>query len=219
MSEAAAVTERPILFSAPMVKALLAGTKTQTRRKIKDRDVVTLDDGSVHIRFHGARMAFPAGGSDCNEIARSDSPYGAVGDRLWVRESWQCPEFESWKICDLPKTAHVAYAADYDEGDPGNRKWRPSIHTPRWASRITLEITDVRVQRLVEISEEDARAEGVADGGCESCGNPEPCRCSNPRPNARDAFANLWFSINGEESWNANPWVWAVSFRRIATTH
>ncbi|HBY0000972.1 TPA: hypothetical protein MIM87_28360, partial [Klebsiella variicola] len=94
-------------------------------------------------------------------------------------------------------------------------KWRPSIHMPRWASRILLEITDVRVERLNAISEEDARAEGIIEGGCLNCGEPEPCGCGNPEPDATDAFAYLWQSIYGQESWNANPWVWVIEFERV----
>lgn len=86
---------------------------------------------------------------------------------------------------------------------------------PRWASRILLEITDVRVERLNDISEEDARAEGIIDGGCLNCGEPEPCGCANPEPDATDAFAYLWQSIYGQENWNANPWVWVIEFNRI----
>jgi hypothetical protein len=87
---------------------------------------------------------------------------------------------------------------------------------PRWASRITLEITGVRVERLVDISEDDARAEGITDGGCLNCGESETnCGCLNPQPDARDSFIYLWESINGPGSWAANPWVWVVEFRRV----
>jgi hypothetical protein len=94
-------------------------------------------------------------------------------------------------------------------------KWVPSIHMPRWASRILLEITDVRVERLSDISEKDARAEGIIDGGCLNCGESEPCGCANPEPDATDAFAYLWQSIYGQENWNANPWVWVIEFKRV----
>ena len=86
---------------------------------------------------------------------------------------------------------------------------------PRWASRILLEIIDIRVERLQDISEADARAEGITDGGCLSCGEHEPCGCTNPTPDARDSYIRLWESINGADSWAANPWVWVVEFRRI----
>jgi hypothetical protein len=207
--------ERPILFSAPMVKALLAGTKTQTRRTIKDRDVVTLDDGSVHIRFHGARMAFPAGGEDCNEISRSDSPYGGVGDRLWVKETFMAfARTPSVAYMDSTQTVEgylpggYGYRADLDacgqvpvteNGETVLRtpkgNWRPSIFMPRAASRITLEITDVRVQRLTEIDASDAIAEGF---------------------DSVESFKSLWTEINGVESWERNDWVWVLGFRRMS---
>ncbi|HCI6686938.1 TPA: hypothetical protein NPP45_005248, partial [Klebsiella pneumoniae] len=111
------------------------------------------------------------------------------------------------------------YRANYPEHVPSiyenvppaeEIRWTPSIHMPRWASRILLEITDVRVERLNAISEEDARAEGIIDGGCLNCGETEPCGCANPEPDATDAFAYLWQSIYGQENWNANPWVWVI---------
>ncbi len=99
----------------------------------------------------------------------------------------------------------VILQGDDDGYEDGRSCWKPSIHMPRAASRILLEITDVRVERLNAISEEDARAEGIIDGGCLNCGEPEPCGCANPEPDATDAFAYLWQSIYGQESWNANP--------------
>jgi hypothetical protein len=174
--------ERPILFSGPMVRAILDGSKTQTRRTFK---------GTTEHR--------------------SICPYGAPGDRLWVRETFAqgvegCP-------------GGISYRADHfdpkGDGPAHPMKWRPSIFMPRASSRILLEITDVRVQRLQEISDEDARAEGVSDGGCLSCGNPEPCGCGNPQPDARDGFAWLWQSIHGRASWDANAWVWAITFQRL----
>lgn len=111
--------------------------------------------------------------------------------------------------------SRIWYWAD---GNPTEGDWtrpRPSIHMPRWASRILLEVTSVRVERLQDISEADARAEGITDGGCTNCGNPEPCGCADPAPDARDAFCNLWQSINGDQSWIANPWVWVVEFKRV----
>lgn len=181
--------ERPILFSGPMVRALLAGTKTQTRRIVKARDLEWMD---VH---QGLRE--PDNAERC--------PYGQPGNRLWVRETWH----------DASSALHscVLYRADGDELYGG--KWCPSIHMPRWASRITLEVTGVRVDRLQDINEADARAEGITDGGCLNCGEPEPCNCAAPQPDARDAFVHLWMSINGPDSWAANPWVWVIEFRRL----
>ncbi len=164
-------------------------------------------------------------------------PFGDVGDRIWVREAYRFPA----SLDDVSPTGvgEMAVATGYRKpwaptfyeftgtfsdgwkgfetppkvSDAG--KLRPSIHMPRWASRILLEITDVRVERLNAISEEDARAEGIIDGGCLNCGEPEPCGCANPEPDATDAFAYLWQSIYGQESWNANPWVWVISFKRV----
>ncbi|MDE9571395.1 hypothetical protein KKJ16_20915, partial [Xenorhabdus bovienii] len=112
------------------------------------------------------------------------------------------------------------YSAEYPAGwnlepeDPAALKWRPSIHMPRWASRITLEVTDIRVERLQDIKEEDAKAEG-ANGGCCTCGNPQPCRCDNPDPLYVESFYWQWVDIYGKENWNNNPWVWVIEFRRI----
>lgn len=134
--------------------------------------------------------------------------HGQPGDRLWVRETWQhlhnegqkADEFEQWQ----QNSIDCFYLAD--ESSPNNKpmsgRWRPSIHMPRWASRITLEITDVRVERLQDISNEDAVAEGIGT----------PC---DMRYAALDAFKPLWESINGHDSWEANPWVWVIEFKRI----
>lgn len=145
-----------------------------------------------------------------------------------MRETWQGPlldseEHEAQFREDGPdafkKPGFCAYRAtdtlDAVDSDGNDLGWRPSIHMPRWASRILLEVTGVSVERLQDISEEDAAAEGISDGGCLNCGEPEPCGCADPKPDARDAFARLWHSINGEESWHANPWVWVVEFKRV----
>ena len=213
--------ERPILFSAPMVRALLAGTKTQTRRIVKARDLEWMD---VH---QGLRE--PDNAERC--------PYGQPGDRLWVRETWQGPlleEFEmdadaDWHlpshIHQYQNPAHCVYAADggpapeyIDLDDNMRNDWRPSIHMFRWASRITLEITSVRVERLQDISEADAMADGTTP-------IPDPCDhvrlacadigCSGPQP-YRAGFRALWQGINGPGSWEENPWVWVVQFNRVA---
>jgi len=164
-------------------------------------------------------------------------PYGQPGDRLYVKEAWRTAKSLDAKsptvIAEIcinagyrQPWAPLAYEADgyrnaiwrgfEIDGDAELGKTRASIHMPRWASRITLEVTGVRVERVQDISEADARAEGITDGGCTNCGNPEPsCGCLNPSPNARDAFCNLWGQINGEKSWHENPWVWAVEFKRV----
>lgn len=133
---------------------------------------------------------------------RNHCPYGQPGDRLWVRETWQGDEADKISV----------YKAD--EGAFAER-WRPSIHMPRWASRITLEIVSVKVQKLSDITQDDARSEGITDGGCFNCGESEPCGCKNPEPIPRDAFINLWQKVYGDGSWYKNPWVWVVEFMRV----
>lgn len=218
--------ERPILFSAPMVRALLAGTKTQTRRILKLKpgfDFQERDDGKL--------WPWAEHPDRCDDVWMP-CPYGQPGDRLWVRETWNwfdpgsipadragphAPFTGSQGNRSIPWVA--AYAADGNlpyPGYEGRDHWRPSIHMPRWASRILLEITDVRVERLQNISEADARAEGatpIADP-CDhvrlSCAD---IGCSSPQP-YRLGFRSLWQDINGLESWDANPWIWVVEFER-----
>lgn len=189
--------ERPILFSAPMVRAILGGTKTQTRRVCKGQ------------RERSSSADF--------QIGRC--PYGLPGDRLWVRESW------STHTCfdDVPPmhltTRSLHYFAD---GDCQTGRKRPSIHMPRWASRITLEVTGIRVERLNDISEEDAIAEGVYKriGDC-ALGNVVETPFGHEaiylsRGQAKMTYIQLWESINGIGSWAANPLVWIIEFRRLA---
>jgi hypothetical protein len=200
--------ERPILFSGPMVRAILDGSKTQTRRTFKG---TTEHKGPYSPAYMEAHQQASGWGSIC--------PYGIPGNQLWVRETWQHNIGNGPPIIYRADhgAAQSVYEADLATGawKVAVSGWRPSIFMPRIASRILLEITDVRVQRLQEISEGDARAEGVSDGGCLSCGNPEPCGCGSPQPDARDGFAWLWQSIHGPASWDANPWVWAITFRRL----
>ena len=194
--------ERPILFSGPMVRALLAGRKTQTRR------VVRLDGNSDDFGFVRWQDGYPDGARPvfdiCGEVFSRRCPYGQAGDRLWVRETWQCVSpgpLRDWpgigdqrprKVSHLNRSCVTIYRADGEM--PGDERWQPSIHMPRWASRLTLEITGVRVERLHDISEADAIAEG-----CDSA----------------DGFRELWGSINGDGAWDANPWVWVVVFRQV----
>ena len=210
--------ERPILFSGAMVRALLDGTKTQTRRMVKMKphhQIEQRDDGrNWPWMYDGERDA--------------DSwlacPYGQPGDRLWVREAhWMDRRDTTLAVMNVD--GFVVARNGQETGQESNPEelalnhfWRllPSIHMPRWASRITLEVTAVRVERLQDISEADARAEGITDGGCLNCGNSEAdCGCLNPQPDARDSFIHLWQSINGPDSWTANPWVWVVEFKRL----
>lgn len=219
--------ERGMIFNGEMVRAILDGRKTQTRRIMAPQPADDIERGifpnpevigwkSSRRHKHGSTTAH-----FCH--------YGKPGDRIWVRETFQGPLFDydlMDSYCKDPtlfeKPEFCVYKADgvpapefYDADDELHCCWRPSIHMPRWASRILLEITDVRVERLNAISEEDARAEGIIDGGCLNCGEPEPCGCVNPEPDATDAFAYLWQSIYGQENWNANPWVWVIEFERV----
>lgn len=214
--------ERPILFSAPMVRAILAGTKTQTRRVMKPQvQQITIKDDCGIVTYAGAALPRKPKGwwlwPNATENVLEICPYGQPGDRLWVRET-HAPQADCWAAWEHEMEGYNAgpkpiihYRAD--GGDPFIDKWRPAIHMPRFASRINLEITAVRVELLRDISEQDARAEGITDGGCLNCGNTEAdCGCLNPKPDARDAFINLWESINGPGSWALNPWVWVIEF-------
>ncbi len=189
---------RPILFSALMVREILAGTKTQTRRIVKPGN---LGPGGLPVRQPTPdwNAAHYGGGmwSDGLDFA-AFCPYGQPGDRLWVRETW---------------APGGRYAAT--DSRPGAvPRWRPSIHMPRAASRITLEITGVRVERLQDISEADALAEGIGRYDNGTFGLDAPAACMGP--SAAVAYMRLWDHINGPGSWDANPWVWVVEFSRIA---
>lgn len=223
------ITERGLIFNGEMVRAILDGRKTQTRRIMKIqpehsglglRRVIDSKNGSDDGKY------FWSLSDACGLKIRSKSftcPFGSVGDRIWVREAfrvhsratdvatlvYKASERNSW----TEQTHRVPVSVCNKPATP--EKWTPSLHMPRWASRILLEITDVRVERLNAISEQDARAEGIIDGGCLNCGEPEPCGCANPEPDATDAFAYLWQSIYGQENWNANPWVWVIEFKRV----
>lgn len=166
------MSDKPILFSGPMVRAILEGRKTQTRRIIKTQPDKIWVDGRPWWNIGGLRWP--------------KCPYGQTGEALWVREN--CQYGNQLEGCNET----VLYAADYDREVCW--RWRPSIHMHRWASRITLEIKDIRVERLHDISEDDARAEGM--------------NTNNPSLD----FDGLWTKINGSKSWNENPWVWVVSF-------
>lgn len=183
------MSEHPILFSGSMVRALLDGSKTQTRRVVKGVALEWLGPDGFTPEF----VASPE-----NHLC----PYGQPGDRLWVREAFMHePADYCWQASvSIPsRPASTVYRADFPNSQPGEG-WKPSIHMPRKLSRITLEITGVRVERLQDISDTDARAEGM------------PATVAN---SPRVWFASLWQSINGAESWDANPWVWVVEFRRL----
>jgi hypothetical protein len=204
------MTERPILFSAEMVRAILDGRKTQTRRvmKVQPWPDATVEVGPYHphrIDRNGESQPGPATFGaiwDHQDIVNGGDaglrcPYGAPGDLLWVRETWtQYPIELNPEPCD-------AWYKATSNGPPRPFKWRPSIHMPRWASRITLRITDIRVERLQDISCADAEAEGAGHEAGLTGGQ------------AREAFSHLWNKINGPGAWEANPWVWVVCFERV----
>lgn len=219
--------DRPILFSGEMVRAILAGDKTQTRR------VVRLPAGAMNVRVDPALLGAPGNIGVKYDMAmegdvflrRVRCPYGLPGDTLWVRETWR-PVMYAWSSC-------IEYAAGGSMDIKGRREydalrnckriairipkrsplahhseaWHPSIHMPRWASRLTLRVTSVRVERLHDISDADCKAEGIYHG-CDR----------DPYEPARDIFACLWDEINGQRApWASNPWVWVIGFEREGT--
>lgn len=215
--------ERPILFSGPMVRALLNGSKTQTRRVVKPQPPNHMGT----VRGLGNRdWQFV---QDSHTLADSAStwrcPYGQPGDRLWVREAFA--DLRGTGIEHRPTLSSAiqryAFAADTKAGSYGDDarkqygiRWKPSIHMPRAASRITLEITSVRVERLQDISEADAIAEGCAKNHNNYYwGGPHKAGGLKQMATARQAYQDLWESINGPGSWEANPWVWVVGFKRV----
>jgi hypothetical protein len=234
-----AIKERPILFSAPMVRAIMEGRKTVTRRAVKGFQIPTEDKAIPvgdrqrwsAIGQRDPRYGFCVFGSTEAECAKeleeyAPCPYGRRGDRLWVRETFidlHGTGVEHRADPDGPLQRY-AYAADYRPGSHSDEarkdfglKHKPSIHMPRAACRILLEITDVRVERLKDISEEQALAEGVrpypdhAEFG--EWYHVEGIETYSAEPSM--SFELLWSSINGCDSWNANPWVWVVEFKRV----
>ena len=193
------VKERPILFSAPMVRAILEGRKTVTRRAVKpdwiqsERLPIQTAPGLFHFWCSGEHLC----------------PYGQAGDRLWVREAWA-----QINVAQAPGESWVVYRECDNRTDYGG-PWKPSIHMRRRDSRILLEITAVRVERLQDISEEQAKAEGVrlytdhAELG--DWWHVEGIETYSADP--RKSFELLWTSISGD--WNTNPWVWVVEFKRV----
>lgn len=202
--------ERPILFSGEMVRAILAGRKTQTRRVIKGDPELTENGGFSYADRKGNRwlcgMGTDRAGTIRNFMKSWPCPYGQPGDRLWVRETHMIEDY----YADGKQV--VLYRADYEDKILG-KGWKPSIHMPRWASRITLEITGVRVERLNDISEQDAAAEGVekAFGSSYKHYLDDKKDCGY----ATASFSSLWESINGAGSWQQNPWCWVIEFKKI----
>lgn len=216
--------ERPILFNGPMVRAVLDGRKTATRRPVKGGQIPRLEypdnpEPWVAVGQQHPRYGFVVHGKTEEECAAKVGelgacPFGQQGDRLWVRETWFCDHFEvmsgpylkpaGFEIEEARNDGTLVYAADgltpYEADQP---VWKPSIHMPRWASRILLEITDVRVERLQHITIGQICKEGLARSMYEFM----------PVTQAFDAFAELWNSTGGD--WDANPWVWVVEFKRV----
>ena len=211
--------ERPILFSGEMVRAILEGRKTQTRRAVKDQSIIEFNEDGF-IWAHNPKHGHPCD-YGCSSSPVSVCPYGQPGDRLWVRETHAIVPRTAYRQSVgveqilKPDCNHDAaiFKASWDRSPPG--RWRPSIHMPRWASRITLEITGVRVDRLCDISNDDAISEGIwkyPDEGCYKIYTPTT---SFGTINPVKSFRSLWESINGPDSWDANPWAWVVEFKRI----
>lgn len=220
--------ERPILFSAPMVLALLAGRKTQTRRVVKLRTEVDEDGNDASDFVQRGVVRRPAlYGSHVVPC-----PYGILGDRLWVRETsiispkrWTADWALFSKECrrsdddnDMRAVQYLATSPDREAANGYGLKVTPSIFMPRWTSRLTLEVTGVRVERVQDISEADAKAEGCSGF------DPEPAAEGGTifyrpgisgAPDPRAHYRVLWESINGADSWAANPWVWVVEFKRV----
>lgn len=214
------MSERPILFSAEMVRAILDGRKTQTRRKMKVQphpdSIVTVEHyHPTVIDRHGDMQPGPEifGALWNDRECGLRCPYGAPGDLLWVREGFAVQP-ELWADNRGPQPIHytadlvVGFAGEPDTRQIEDYRSKPSIHMPRWASRITLRITDVRVERLQDISEDDARAEGVLRTDWEY--DDGECCDTN-----QEAFSHLWNRINGAGAWEANSWVWVISFERV----
>jgi hypothetical protein len=223
--------ERPILFNGAMVRALLDGSKTQTRRVMKPQPEPTPADypgpaghwwpsNEVQSMVH-VEQAMQNKHGGWGGFVETLCPYGQPGDRLWVRETWA----DLAELSDGNYERQAIYRADDiemygDEDEPVNvtapdMRWRPSIHMPRWASRILLEIVSVRVERLQDISEDDAKAEGAWPDPSIVRKVAEHFKCDifSVRPSL--AYRMLWESINGAGSWDANPWVWVVEFKRV----
>lgn len=209
--------ERPILFSTPMVQALLQGTKTQTRRVVK----------TAGVEYVAQRIVYCDGKWQGESGRIIKCPYGQIGDLLWVRESFRLTQpYE-------PETYYFGYKDGFDSTNPASSKydfaepdvWKPSIHMPKEAARIWLRITNIRVERLQDISEADAKAEGVAlhERGVHYLNYYDQKHSTtqfiyNCR-NAYDSFRSLWYVINGKRdepfAWYKNPWVWVIDFERI----
>lgn len=242
------LTERPLPFSTDMVRATLRelDPKTQTRRVIVPQPEAIWGSGvAAPQNIWGLRSnVFGAHGRIAGNDRWIYCPYGMAGDRLWVRESWRAlRRFDSHRPRNIPAGSMIAYVAsepytgDLQESPAGRMgKARPGMFMMRWMSRITLEVTEIRVERLQDITEEDAKAEGVepnCDGThvdeCPPCQAAGQCQAKgeyirygwsddvDPALSARESYQSLWDSLNEKRgySWASNPWVWVIGFRRI----
>lgn len=212
MSTAEAMKERPILFSGAMVRAILEGIKTQTRRIVKP----VLGPRADWTPWEGVGWKPNGLMADIPSEAFSKMlycPYGEVGDYLWVKETFQTGEF----ACNEPR-GFVYRATELDWETCEGWKWKPSIFMPRAASRISLEITGMQIERLQDITGEDCVAEGIPlenhKCGCERCATTSEL-CTATQSDLVMAYQELWDSINGKGSWAKNPYVWVLEFRRI----
>jgi len=230
------VKERPILFSAPMVRAILDGRKTVTRRPVKGWQI-PIEDTSVAAGERHRWMAiaqrdprygfgvFGATEAECAKELEEFAPcaYGRRGERLWVREAWATDaQVDSIAPRDLSQREPILYPADGSIRQTGcsmitQGRGRPSIHMPRWASRILLEITDLRVERLQDISDAEIEREGIdLDVLADGQDRYDMCHAGSGaegRPTLRTAWRHLWEVTGGD--WAANPWVWVVEFKRV----
>lgn len=197
--------ERPILFSTEMVKAILDGRKSQTRRIIKKQP-----HGAGDWIMQGINWLFP----NVNPYINLKCPYGQPGDVLWVRETWSPIEFEDGM--------HFRYKASFVENNCLNPKWKPSIFMPKAASRLKIKVTNIRIERLQDITEEDAKAEGVEYDYTIEDGRSYVNYTKKPidgkkiaeLETARASYMSLWDSINGILSFRQNPWIWVIEFEK-----
>ena len=218
--------EHPLLMKGPLVRATLAGLKTQTRRPIKPQP----DDDIVDVRYDALADLWLGNTPEDNDLGYTSSwamrcPLGQAGDRLWVRETWQHYQNSGQRAADFSEHQRFAANCFYraDESNPRTKplsgKWRPSLLMPRWACRLVLPLVSVRAERVQDITEEDAKAEGVerisAGPGWECWMGYGP---SSSCKTARDSFRSLWISIYGEASWDLNPWVWVAEWKGIDVT-
>ena len=231
--------ERPVIFKAEMVKAILDGSKTQTRRIIKTFDF--MGDDCIHVRDHNNKKIAPLSCQTMKEqtdVANNFCPHGKAGEKLWVRENFKVINFYegfddggdhfavatatieyqdgTTKDVELSCNVPLPDGREIDEIVQAERAFKkkivPSIHMPRWASRIELEIIDIRAERLNDIADKDAIAEGIY---CELTDGRFNCVGDKYVMPYKPKFVGLWESINGKGSWSENPWVWIVEFKKV----